>query len=65
MFESTLVLIMSYDNSKLSVLGKKRERDIQINEYKKYSELLRDKLNQLNEAECFIDSMYTNIYHLL
>lgn len=63
MFESSLVLIMSYDDSKLSVLGKKRERDMQISEYNKYSELLRDKLNQLNEAECFIDSMYTNIYH--
>ena len=53
---------MSYD-SKLSVLGKKRERDLQINERKKYSELLRNKLNELNEAECFIDSLYTNIYY--
>jgi hypothetical protein len=53
---------MSYD-SKLSVIGKKRERDLQITESKKYSELLRNKLTSLNEAECFIDTLYTNVYH--
>lgn len=52
---------MSYD--KLSVLGKKRERELQINESRKYNEFLRSKLNGLNEAERFVDSLYTNIYH--
>ena len=47
----------------LSVLGQKRERNTQINENMNYSELLRNKLSEINEAECFIDSKYTNVYY--